>query len=285
MTTPPKPEAPIEPYTVVLTSCGRFDLLERTLASLLPRLEGPVEEVHVIEDSGNRAVADVVRQFDGFRAPIYTMVNTPKLGQVRSIDRLYSRVETEWLFHCEDDWEFFGSRFISQSFFLLQEFPNFSMVTPRDPAGFHPEYFFSEQTAASGVRYRMANPARARRFAGLMFSPGLRRMREYRIVGPYARLSVVPTEPVVGRVYRELGYRVAALAEPAVRHIGQDRHVQIFEKPPGWTRRQIRSARKHWERLNWLVRPHSDPINLALRRQKLQERLEHNRGLRDRGTG
>jgi len=30
----------MEPYTVMLTSCGRFDLLELTLASLLPRLEG-----------------------------------------------------------------------------------------------------------------------------------------------------------------------------------------------------------------------------------------------------
>ncbi len=30
----------IEPYTMAITSCGRFDLLERTLTTLLPRLEG-----------------------------------------------------------------------------------------------------------------------------------------------------------------------------------------------------------------------------------------------------
>ena len=34
----------MEPYSVALTSCGRFDLLERTLASLLPRLDGPPEK-------------------------------------------------------------------------------------------------------------------------------------------------------------------------------------------------------------------------------------------------
>ena len=43
----------MEPYTAALTSFGRFDLLERTLRSLLPRLDGPLARVLIGEDSGD----------------------------------------------------------------------------------------------------------------------------------------------------------------------------------------------------------------------------------------
>ena len=98
----------MEPYTVALTSCGRFDLLERTLQSLLPRLDGPLARILIAEDSGDRSVLDVVRAFDGQPARIEAIINDPPLGQVKNIDRLYSRIETDWVFHCEDDWEFFS---------------------------------------------------------------------------------------------------------------------------------------------------------------------------------
>ena len=53
----------MEPYTVAVTSCGRFDLLERTLRSLLPRLDGPFAGILIAEDSGDERIYDVVRQF------------------------------------------------------------------------------------------------------------------------------------------------------------------------------------------------------------------------------
>ena len=114
----------MEPYTVVLTSCGRFDLLERTLTSLLSRLTGPLAGIVLIEDSGDPAVHDVVSRFGG----IEVIVNDPPLGQIKSIDRAYSRVETEWIFHCEDDWEFCRDGFIEESFDILKEFERFSTV-------------------------------------------------------------------------------------------------------------------------------------------------------------
>ena len=52
----------MEPYTVVITSCGRFDLLELSLTSLMPRLEGPVKKILIIEDSGDNGIYDVIRR-------------------------------------------------------------------------------------------------------------------------------------------------------------------------------------------------------------------------------
>ena len=81
----------MEPYTVAVTSCGRFDLLERTLGSLLPRLEGPVAKLVITEDSGDPAVHDVIRRFSGGGLKFEVLVNERPLGLIRSIDRLYSR--------------------------------------------------------------------------------------------------------------------------------------------------------------------------------------------------
>ena len=40
---------------------------------------------------------------------IYNDVN---IGQCKSIDKAYELVDTEYIFHCEDDWEFTSPNFI-----------------------------------------------------------------------------------------------------------------------------------------------------------------------------
>lgn len=82
------------PYTVALTSCARFDLLERTLASLLPRLEGPCERIIVGEDSGDRGVLETVERFRPGAPPIQVILNPRRLGICRNIDRIYEEVRT-----------------------------------------------------------------------------------------------------------------------------------------------------------------------------------------------
>ena len=250
----------MEPYTVALTSCGRFDLLERTLGSLLPRLEGPVAKLVITEDSGNPGVHDVVRRFSGSGLKFEVLVNEPPIGQFRSIDRLYSRVETEWIFHCQDDWEFFSDGFIEASFAVLKESDHYSMVGLRSASEFRPGYMGPRLTTHSGVAYRVADLAIARAFAGLSLNPGLRRIRDYRIVGPYADFGASVSETRIARCYLELGYRLAYLAEPAVRHIGYGRHAPEFTKPRARPYRLVRSIRKRADYLRWKLHPRSDPM-------------------------
>ena len=112
-------------YSVVITSCGRFDLLRATIASLLPHLEVRPAKIIIVEDSCDTAVADAVQGFDG---EFEILVNPVKLGQIASIDRAYDLIETPYIFHCEDDWEFFRSGFITESAVLLQQINNVSML-------------------------------------------------------------------------------------------------------------------------------------------------------------
>lgn len=244
----------MQPYTVALTSCGRFDLLERTLRSLVPRLDGPLESILIADDGGAddaRGLDRTIEKFRSNRVPIHAVVNDPPLGQIASIDRLYGLADTGWVFHCEDDWEFFRTGFIGESFELLMEDETLSMIALRDAADYGQVSFGRERQASSGVGYRVAETSLRSRshMTGLHFNPGLRRMSDYRRIGPYAKLAPVVREVTVSEAYRDRGLRVGLLAAPAVRHIGDGRGVRDPFQPRSFLYRMKRSGLKRWLRL------------------------------------
>ncbi len=187
--------------------------------------------------------------------PIFAVVNDPPIGQIASIDNLYNFVDTDWVFHCEDDWEFFRTGFIEESFTLLMENERLSMVALRDQSEYGMTVFGPEQVSATGIRYCVADdrPRSQNHMCGLHFNPGLRRMSDYRMIGPYAKLASVPREVTVSEAYRDKGLRVGLLREAAVAHIGDGRHVRDPFQPRGFLYRMKRSARKRW--LKWQDRP------------------------------
>ena len=89
--------------SVILTSAGRGHLLERTLTSLRECLQfdGRVRWV-IIDDLPHDATRQYIRSqpFD------LTIFNEHNVGLGRSLTRIYSTLETQWFFHCEDDWDF-----------------------------------------------------------------------------------------------------------------------------------------------------------------------------------
>lgn len=39
---------------------------------------------------------------------------------MRSVDAAYALIETSWVFHCEDDWDFYRPSFVEESMTLLE---------------------------------------------------------------------------------------------------------------------------------------------------------------------
>ena len=227
----------IPPYTVTLTSCGRFDLLERTLESLLPRLEGPCERIIIGEDSGDRKITEVARRFRSL--PIDVIFNRFQLGIKRNIDRIYAKVGTEWIFHCEDDWEFYRTGFISESFSVMEN-DTISSVSLRDVSDFEPRFW---NPVHEGAHY-ISNRDVAGEFAGLQFNPGLRRMSDYLAIGPYGKLpSGWSEEADVSMAYLSAGKQMALLSSSAVRHIGDGRTVRRSRKLADRAARKVRKLR------------------------------------------
>lgn len=206
----------MEPYSVVITSCGRFDLLRMTLGSLLSNLDVEPEKIIVIEDSGDAQIRNVISEFPG---NFHVLINEVKLGQIASIDRAYQSVTSPLIFHCEDDWEFMRSGFVQESAALLEQFPHISMVGLRDRKELNPLMRGVASETLGNVKFYFYDPARHPEYS---FNPGLRRLCDYRRLGPFGPIG---HEPDISYKFKVAGFRMAALEIAAVRHAGWERHI------------------------------------------------------------
>ena len=188
--------------TLVVTSCGRYDLLARTLDSLFAYSDLTFAEVILAED------------WEGMS------------GQVRMIDKAYCRVKTPYIFHCEDDWEFYKRGFLGDSLEILEKYPDILQVwirahndTNGHPIERRPEY--DVPTMVYGFEGM---------WHGFAWNPGLRRLadyhRFYHRLGSYSSctqgFSSAQAESVIGSYYKDAGFRAAILPEVNgyARHIG-----------------------------------------------------------------
>jgi hypothetical protein len=216
--------------TVVITSCARHDLLARTLESFRRHeTEGRVGRIIVAED-GDSNPKEVCARFGA-----EYFCTGERVGQIRLIDSAYALVTTPYIFHLEDDWEFYRPGFMERSRKILETDPSTLVVLLRAwndtngmPLGFR----------AVDRSFGVMSLNHLGIWHGFTFNPGLRRLSDYRRLGNYANQTLttgirpkvataaLPYEAEAGRFYYVLGYRAAILDETGyVRHIGEERHV------------------------------------------------------------
>lgn len=209
--------------TVVCTSCGRPDLLERTIDSFFKFNTYPIKEFIVIEDSG---VANINELAQKKWPEIKWMQNKNRLGQVKSIDRAYDGVKTEYIFHLEEDWQFYRSGFIEKSIPILESDPKILQVWIRALHDLN-----GHKTFPTPNSYRILSTNYKNLFHGFSWNPGLRRLSDYKRVAPFSSLTTFnpakagQSEIEIGKIYHQLGYYAVVLKDGYVRHIGQNRHV------------------------------------------------------------
>ena len=237
-------------YTLVVTSCCRFDLLEKTLRSFYAHADVAPQELIVVEDSGEEQVRSVV---GGLGVPAQTLIRGARLGQMQAIDHAYANVKTPLIFHCEDDWLFTRSGFISESAKILKARSDVSMVGLRPRSELNPLVRASPVEWLGEIAYLEMDPKLHPEHFSYSFNPGLRRLADYVRLGPFAPLG---EESDVSYAFKRAGYRIASLEVPAVRHIGHGRHVNDPNFPPrqrGLIGRLARSAQKRVKRLQRFV--------------------------------
>lgn len=222
--------------TVVITACGRTDLLEQTLYSFFKYNTYPITKVIIVEDSGKtqdfRQVQDIVP------TELEIIINKENIGQVKSIDAAYTKVKTDYIFHCEEDWEFFKPGFIEKSFEILKTNPKLITVWLR---GYNDTknhaIMFDEKFDITNDYYYLMDGARKKHWCGFTWNPGLRRTSDCMLFHPYQNLEVRKPKNgmmILGEIdlsiyYQEAGYRAAITSddEGYVRHIGGKRHVPL----------------------------------------------------------
>jgi hypothetical protein len=162
--------------------------------------------------------------------------NKKNLGQIHSIDRAYQAVRSDFIFHCEDDWEFYKSGFMEVSLKILQADPRIFCVWLRahnDTNG-HP-IDREVQQSSDGTSYHLMSKGYRGVWHGFTLNPGLRRRVDCLVMGPYSELPLAhelsgrtrTAESDVSIHYNRLGYSgaITSCAEGFVRHIGQDHHL------------------------------------------------------------
>ena len=223
--------------TFVCTSCGRPDLLARTLESFFEYNTYPIREFIVIEDGIHPSEVSSDPRFVGRQ--IKWLATGRRVGQMAAIDIAYAHITTEYIFHCEDDWEFYAAGFIEKSLRILRRSPEVLQVWLRALDDTNKLPIMDHVFEAGGVPYRFIRPGYDAgewgTWHGFSLNPGLRRLKEYQLVGsfsgqdPQGTMKAWEIESALSEVYLRHGFLAAILADADgkgyVRHLGWHRRV------------------------------------------------------------
>ena len=221
--------------TFCLTSCGRVDELEKTIDSFLKFNDYPIKDWFIIEDSGDTTVWSQIVSLNNnkWNKRFKLIFNSSNIGQNASIDKMYAKVETEYIFHCEEDWQFYRGGFIEDSLKVLETQPKVLQVwiRPKSDRILNP-IEKRKFTLPGGVTVRRVLPVSFRikgdqivkDYMGFSWNPGLRRKSDWEIEPIKGNFTILKHEHIIDLVYKKLGYMVVSLSEDDedgyVKHIG-----------------------------------------------------------------
>jgi len=230
--------------TFVLTSCGRNDLLEKTLDSFFKYNTHPIERYIITEDSADPKVFEECERLnrEKYDGKLEFIFNYEKLGQAASIDKAYSIVDTEYIFHCEEDWEFYRSRFIEDSIKVLETQPKViqAWIRPKSDKILN-KIEDKVYTLPGEVKVRRVLPVSfivkgankdgtdivVKDYIGFSWNPGVKRLKDWQQL-PDGYSGFV-REHLVDHYYRDNGFMVVSLStndeEGYVRHLGWGRRA------------------------------------------------------------
>lgn len=224
--------------SICLTSCGRPPLLEKTISSLVTYWDGePPAAFYIHDDSGWRPDT-LMKDLDRFLMRHWKIMAdwsfSNYAGQVHAIDTLYSQVNTPYIFHCEDDWEFYTDGFIHDSKSVLEAEPKCASVWIRHPSDRNGHTILpGVKLTKQGVRYQQLAHRFRGDWHGFTWNPGLRRLSDYKAIGKFSTFCEwrvndhAYAEKQFNKKYYEAGYVGMSLCRGFVRHIG---HLDSIKK-------------------------------------------------------
>ena len=217
--------------SICLTSCGRFTELERTIVSLVKYWDGPPPAAFYIHEDSGQQPKDLILRMDKLLLEHWNIMAewtfSTYAGQVHGIDTTYQQVTTPYIFHCQDDWEFFKTGFIAASRSVLEHDHRIHTVWLRNPddRNGHPVINTKYKTT-DGFRYQIPVLNHRRVWHGMTWNPGLRRLKDYKEIGRFGSFCNwnkghhISSEMQYNMRYHLAGFFGATLLYGYVKHIG-----------------------------------------------------------------
>ena len=243
--------------SLVVTSCSRLDLLNKTISSFYEYFPFDVYSIYdkyLIDDCRNRETAiNIVNtyypewnvifsgNYDNRKNETYLKETAWKREWriAKALDTVYSQVETEWLYHLEDDWLFTKPGFITKGFNVFE----YNIYNDTDnmysivQCNTHPIY---RKYAKEGIKYykdtRFAYNLNTNTRAGwpsYIFNAGLTPKFLWHKIGPFSHLGPKEYrgEWFIKIEMRKMGFIDVMLYDDNVNdsichHIGYGKHVK-----------------------------------------------------------
>lgn len=210
------------PIDVILTSCNRFDLLERTLDSFFAYNTAYIGKFLVYDDAGDKRDEANLIELSGKYPSVTFQVGEYPVGQIYALDHLTKQVTTPYYFTLEDDWEFYRHGFIEDSIAVLEKHPDIIQCWLREQGDTngHPVYKYKDYCSLMSTKYS---------WKGFSFNPAVRRLDdyiEYSSIAKFDPKDPAKAERLIGEHYYKQGYKAAILPKGYVRHIGEGRGIR-----------------------------------------------------------
>lgn len=199
---------------VIITSCGRFDLLQDTLDALLKYYKDDINNVFVYDDYGSMD-KDMTKDFWSL-AHLYDGTPNVKItkgarniGQVAAIDFLMKHVTTEFYFHGEEDFTPIASGGFEEAVRILREGnPVVGSVSLR--GGNSRAHNF--QPIIKGILQPYMG------WSGWQYAPSVRRLRDYELYSELTGWNAKKpwlSEQTIGNYYMRNKKQIFATTETA----------------------------------------------------------------------
>jgi len=234
----------VNKMSFVLTSCGRTDLLNKSLESFFKYNDYPLEDLYLTEDSVDKKVYDQIEKKWGKK--INLLFNKKKKGQIQSIVDAYKLIKTPYIFHCEDDWVYKRRGFIKDSLKILEHDSKIIQVwlESRESASRLDIFSYGPLEKFKGIGFRKVYCKEGWEWGYFSFRPGVKRVHDYNLIGGYGKYK---NELDIGVTYKKLGFYTVIIEKPAVEDIGLDQ--TIFDPTRKWPNRRKTNAPKGFKRL------------------------------------
>jgi hypothetical protein len=203
-----------------LTSCNRPKLLKTTLESFVKYNTYPIEYGIILEDSGLSKINDFAYSIVPF--PLKIIYNKKRIGQMKSIENGIQYINTKYIFHCEEDWEFYDYSFIEKSMEILKKNNYITSVWLRSHNEIKTLY---KMPINKKDDYYLVGP----NIGNFSWNPGLKTFEIQNMFVPYSSNHELVTicEGGLDKAFRKLGMTSAMTnnLNGYVKHIGWNHHV------------------------------------------------------------
>lgn len=216
---------PIEgDITVTITSCGRFELLKRTIETLRKSL-GKDLPIFILDDSEkDKQHNQIIEAFED-QANIFIYPHSH--GHAWALDTIYHLTTTPYIFHCEDDWEFLKDGYLEKALTLLEASPEIGIVGLAKNPQYEKAGAVGEKCSLNGVTYydhpKWRISDKHDWWNGSILSPSLRRRKDF-VQMPFS--SAKNEADWDSEVWAKSGLQSVWLDQEYVKHIGQDQSVK-----------------------------------------------------------